>query len=101
MPFSRRRLLGLAVGIALLPAIPQCVSAQTYPARPITIIVPYPAGGPTDTIARLIGERIRASLGQTIVVENVAGAGGTIGVGRVARAPGDGDRKSTRLNSSH
>ena len=54
------------------------------------MIVPYPAGGPTDTIARLLGERMRASLGQPVIIENVAGAGGNIGVGRVARAAGDG-----------
>jgi tripartite-type tricarboxylate transporter receptor subunit TctC len=65
-------------------------TAQTYPSRPITMIVPYPAGGPTDTIARLLGERMRASLGQPVIIENVAGAGGNIGVGRVARAAGDG-----------
>jgi tripartite-type tricarboxylate transporter receptor subunit TctC len=65
-------------------------AAQTYPSRPITIVVPYSAGGPTDTIARIMAERMRGPLGQTIVVENVTGAGGTIGVGRVARAAPDG-----------
>ena len=64
--------------------------AQTYPSRPITMVVPYSAGGPTDTIARIMAERMRVPLGQTIVVENVTGAGGTIGVGRVARAAPDG-----------
>jgi tripartite-type tricarboxylate transporter receptor subunit TctC len=65
-------------------------SAQTYPSRPITMVVPYSAGGPTDTIARIMAERMRGPLGQTIVVENVTGAGGTIGVGRVARSAPDG-----------
>jgi tripartite-type tricarboxylate transporter receptor subunit TctC len=65
-------------------------AAQTYPSRPITIVVPYSAGGPTDTIARIMAERMRGPLGQTIVVENTTGAGGTIGVGRVARAAPDG-----------
>jgi tripartite-type tricarboxylate transporter receptor subunit TctC len=65
-------------------------SAQVYPSRPITMVVPYPAGGPTDTIARIVAERMRAALGQPIVVENIAGASGSIGVGRVARAASDG-----------
>ena len=64
--------------------------AQAYPSRPITMVVPYSAGGPTDTIARIMAERMRASLGQTIIVENTTGAAGTIGVGRVARAAPDG-----------
>src|SRR5258708_15457638 len=65
-------------------------AAQTYPARPITIIVPFSAGGPTDTIARIMGERMGRSLRQTVVVENVTGAGGSIAVGRVARSTPDG-----------
>ena len=64
--------------------------AQPYPSRPITIVVPFAAGGPTDTLARIIGERMRQSLGQTIVIENTTGAAGSIGVGRVVRAPADG-----------
>ena len=64
--------------------------AQAYPVRPITLVVPFAAGGPTDTIARIVGERMRASLGQTIITENVTGAAGSIGVGRVARAVPDG-----------
>ena len=64
--------------------------AQAYPARPITLVVPFAAGGPTDTIARIMGERMRASLGQTIIIENTTGAAGSIGVGRVARAEPDG-----------
>ena len=65
-------------------------SAQTYPSRAITLVVPYAAGGPTDTIARLMGLRMGRTLGQTVVVENTTGAAGTIGVGRVARAAPDG-----------
>jgi tripartite-type tricarboxylate transporter receptor subunit TctC len=87
---KRRQFLHLAASAAALPVVSQIATAQTYPSRPITMIVPYPAGGPTDTIARLLGDRMRASLGQPVVIENVAGAGGTIGVGRVARAAGDG-----------
>ena len=64
--------------------------AQVYPSRPITIIVPFAAGGPSDTITRILGEHMRGSLGQPIIVDNVVGAGGTIGVGRAARAKPDG-----------
>ena len=65
-------------------------TAQTYPAKPITIVVPFSAGGPTDTLARLIGERMRKALGQTILIDNTLGAGGTIGTGKVVKAPPDG-----------
>jgi tripartite-type tricarboxylate transporter receptor subunit TctC len=65
-------------------------SAQVYPSRPITFSVPFPAGGPTDAMARVMGERMRVSLGQPILIENVSGATGSIGVGRVAHAPPDG-----------
>jgi len=64
--------------------------AQTYPSRPITMVVPYPPGGSTDVIGRLLVERMRASLGQPIIIESVAGANGSIGVGRIARAAPDG-----------
>ncbi len=74
-------LLALAAGVA---------GAQAYPLRPVTLIVPFPPGGSTDTTARIIGERMRAPLGQTVVIENVGGAGGSIGVGRLARAAPDG-----------
>jgi tripartite-type tricarboxylate transporter receptor subunit TctC len=66
------------------------VDAQTYPSRPITLIVPFPPGGSTDSAARIMAERMRTTLGQSIVIENVGGAGGSIGVGRVARAEPDG-----------
>jgi len=64
--------------------------AQDYPTRPITIVVPFPAGGPTDTLARIFGERLKVTLGQPLIVENVTGASGSIGVGRVAKAAPDG-----------
>jgi len=64
--------------------------AQSFPNRPVTLIVPFPPGGSTDTTARIIAERMRAPLGQTVVVENVGGAGGTIGMGRLARSAPDG-----------
>jgi tripartite-type tricarboxylate transporter receptor subunit TctC len=66
------------------------VQAQTYPSRPITLVVPFPPGGSTDAAARIMAERMRVPLGQSIVIENVGGAGGSIGVGRVARAEPDG-----------
>src|SRR2546422_11172925 len=65
-------------------------AAQSYPSRPVTMVVPFAAGGPVDTIARIVGAPMGKVLGQTIVVENVVGASGTLGVGRVARAAPDG-----------
>ena len=65
-------------------------NAQSYPSKPITIIVPFAAGGPTDVLARTLGDRMRVALGQTVIVENVTGAGGTIGVTRAVRAAPDG-----------
>jgi tripartite-type tricarboxylate transporter receptor subunit TctC len=65
-------------------------TAQTYPSRPITVVVPFAAGGPTDTVARIVTDHMRNSLGQPIVIENVVGASGTVGTGRVARAAPDG-----------
>jgi tripartite-type tricarboxylate transporter receptor subunit TctC len=78
----------LAVGLTLAGA--GSAGAQTYPVRPITVVVPFPAGGPTDALVRILSERMRASLGQPLVVEYVSGAAGTLGVGRVARAAPDG-----------
>jgi len=75
---------------ALALATITCAQAQPYPSRPISLIVPFPPGGSTDTAARIMAERMRPILGQPIVIENVGGAGGSIGVGRVARAPADG-----------
>ena len=75
--------------------------AQTYPSRPITMVVPFAAGGPVDTVARILSERMRLSLGQTIVVENMTGAAGSIGVGRVARAAADGYTLSIGHWSTH
>ncbi len=90
MNLRRRQILQLAAGALAAPAIARLAHAQAYPNRPITLVVPYPPGGPTDTIARLLAERMRAPLGQPVVVENTSGAGGTIAVARVATAPGDG-----------
>jgi len=75
---------------AVLAAATQTAAAQTYPSKPITIIVPFAAGGPSDALARILGERMKATLGQSILVENVTGAGGSIAVGRAVRASPDG-----------
>jgi tripartite-type tricarboxylate transporter receptor subunit TctC len=86
-----RATIGIAVLNFLLTVAAVCTaSAQSYPARSVTLIVPYPAGGPSDTLARVIAERMKTALGQTVIVENVTGAGGSIGTGRVARAAPDG-----------
>jgi tripartite-type tricarboxylate transporter receptor subunit TctC len=79
-------LIAVAAGLAGIVA----AHAQPYPSRPITMVVPFSAGGPTDMIARTLGDRMRASLGQTVVIENVTGAGGTIGVARAVQAAADG-----------
>jgi tripartite-type tricarboxylate transporter receptor subunit TctC len=83
-----RKLVALA--LILLAAATAGAFADNYPSRVITIVAPYPAGGPTDTIARILAERMQAVLGQSVIVENISGAGGSIGVGRVAHAPPDG-----------
>lgn len=82
--------LRCAVALLLLLATTLPAAAQDFPSRPITIVVAYPAGGPTDVIARLVAETIAPRLGQPVLIENVGGAGGTIGAARVARAPADG-----------
>ncbi|TMH72016.1 MAG: tripartite tricarboxylate transporter substrate binding protein BugD, partial [Betaproteobacteria bacterium] len=78
------------VAAIALAACAAAVQAQGFPSRPITLVVPFPPGGSTDTAARIIADRMRVPLGQTVVIENVGGAGGTIGVGRIARAAPDG-----------
>ena len=75
--------------------------AQVYPSHSVTIIVPYPAGGPTDTLARILGERMRTSLGQLVIIQNVTGAGASIGVGRAVQAAPDGYTLSLGNWSSH
>src|SRR5258707_15803651 len=90
MSISRRQLLHLTASATALATVPRVAWGQGYPSRPIAMIVPYAAGGPTDVIGRIVAEHMRASLGQPIVIENVGGAQGNIGVGRVARAASDG-----------
>jgi tripartite-type tricarboxylate transporter receptor subunit TctC len=101
MQIGRRRFLHLVGSVAALTVVSRIAPAQQFPARLITLVVPYPAGGPADAIARIVGERMRVSLGQPIIVENVSGAGGTIGVSRVARAAPDGYTLSIGQLNSH
>src|SRR5438874_12617040 len=90
MKLPRRRFLHLAAGAAALPTVSRIAWAQAYPTRPITMIVPAAAGGPTDTIGRILAQRMQVTLGQNVIVENVGGASGTLGTGRVVRAAPDG-----------
>src|SRR5919197_3320401 len=84
------RIQFFAAAFAMIAGSVGTVSAQTYPSRPISMVVPYGPGGPADTIGRIVAEAMRATLGQPVVIENVAGASGTLGLGRVADAPADG-----------
>jgi tripartite-type tricarboxylate transporter receptor subunit TctC len=95
------RLIAAALVGATLLGIADYASAQPFPSRPVTLIVPYAAGGPTDTIARIVGDRMGQALGQPVVIENVAGAAGTIAAARVARAAPDGYTLFIATWSSH
>jgi tripartite-type tricarboxylate transporter receptor subunit TctC len=97
-----RKRLGLVIAMLAGIAWSGVASAvEDYPARPITMIVPFAAGGATDTLARFLGERMRAILGQPVIIENIAGATGTIGVGRAARSPADGYTLSIGTVTTH
>ncbi|MDX2102848.1 MAG: tripartite tricarboxylate transporter substrate-binding protein [Alphaproteobacteria bacterium] len=87
---SKRWVAALAVGVITTVAAVAPAAAQMFPTRPVTVVVPFAAGGPTDVMARILGQRMSRTLGQSVVVENVTGAGGTIGVTRVSRSPADG-----------
>jgi tripartite-type tricarboxylate transporter receptor subunit TctC len=90
MTLPRRRFLHLAIAAAL-PTASKGATAEAYPSRPITMVVPVPAGGQMDSIARIVAEHMRTRLSQPIIVDNATGASGrTIGVARVARAATDG-----------
>jgi tripartite-type tricarboxylate transporter receptor subunit TctC len=97
----RRQFLRLAAGAASLPAVSRDASAQSYPSRPVTMIVPAPAGGATDVVGRVIAERMRKYLGQPVIVENVSGADGRIGVDRAVRARPDGYTIDLGNNGTH
>jgi tripartite-type tricarboxylate transporter receptor subunit TctC len=101
MRFPRRRFLHLAAGAAVFPTAWRRARAEAYPSRPITMNVPYAAGGPLDVMARVVADGMRAALGQSIVIENVSGAGGSLGVGRVVRAAPDGYTVSAGNWSTH
>jgi tripartite-type tricarboxylate transporter receptor subunit TctC len=101
MKIPRRRFLHLAAGAVALPNVSRIARAQAYPARPISIVVGFAAGGPTDTIARILAERLKPLLGQPVLIENVTGANGSIGVGRVVRAAPDGYTLSLGDLSTH
>src|SRR6185295_2558810 len=90
MRFNRRTILSGAIAAASILASHAATAQSNYPTKPITIIVPAAAGGPTDTVARLIGEAMGRTLGQTILIENVGGAGGTIGMARASKSAPDG-----------
>jgi tripartite-type tricarboxylate transporter receptor subunit TctC len=87
---TRRLLLALTATVSLTAGAEDAVAADAYPSRAVTLIVPYAAGGASDTVARIIAESMSQTLGQQMVVENVGGASGTIGAARVARADPDG-----------
>ncbi len=95
------KVVRIAYALAFASGFGGAAIAQTFPSRPITLIVPYAAGGPTDTIARIAGDRMGQSLGQAVVVENVAGAAGTIAAAKVARAAPDGYTMFIATWSSH
>ena len=96
-----RKFLTVMIAALLGMALPGIAAAQNYPARPVTIIVPFPAGGATDTLARFLAEKMRAILAQPVIIENIGGAAGSIGVGRAVRSPADGYTLSIGTSSTH
>jgi tripartite-type tricarboxylate transporter receptor subunit TctC len=101
MNLRRRKFLQLAGAAVAAPGFSRVAAAQTYPTRPITMIVPVPAGGTGDVIGRIVAERMRGLLGQPVIIENISGAGGSIGVGRTARARPDGYTIDLGATSNH
>src|SRR5712664_2370236 len=96
-----RSRLGLLIAALICLGWSSACEAQDYPARPITMIVPFPAGGATDTLARFLGERMRGILGQPVIIENFAGAAGSLGVGRAVRSAADGYTLSIGTSTTH
>jgi tripartite-type tricarboxylate transporter receptor subunit TctC len=80
----------LVLAFLTVLALTRFAAAEPYPSRPVTFVVPFPPGGPTDALGRLVGERMTKALGQSVIIENASGAGGTVGTAKVARAPADG-----------
>src|SRR6202047_2274019 len=99
MRLLRRQFLSLAAAAAGLPVFPDIASAQSYPGRPVRVIVPYSPGGPTDVCARFIAQGLSEALGKQFYVENIAGAGGNIGTGQAARTTPDGYSILITVNS--
>jgi tripartite-type tricarboxylate transporter receptor subunit TctC len=96
------RVIFFLIAVMAFSAIATCgSSAQSFPTRPVTIVVPFAAGGPTDVVARILGERMAISLGQPVIIENVTGADGVLGVGRVVRAQPDGYTVSVGMVGTH
>ena len=85
-----RHALTASLAAVFIAAYGDVSMAQTYPSRTITVVVPFPAGGPTDAVARIVANRMQQTLGQPVIIENVVGASGSIGVARVAHAAADG-----------
>lgn len=98
MSLTRRSTLGLMAGAVLAPTV---LRAQSFPSKPITLVVPYPAGGPTDAIARFVAQEMSGSIGQNVVVDNRAGASGAVGSRAVARAEADGHTIVFGNNQTH
>jgi tripartite-type tricarboxylate transporter receptor subunit TctC len=98
---TMRKMLAVTLAALLGLAPTEVAFAQGYPTHPITMIVPFPAGGATDTLARYLAEQMRPILGQSIVIENVGGAAGSLGVGRAVRAAGDGYTLSIGTSTTH
>src|SRR5262245_23291056 len=90
MKLPRRQFLHLAAGAPALPALPRIARAQTYPSRPVRVIVPFAPGGPTDIFARLVAQKLSERFGKQFYVENIGGAGGNVGMGQGAKAAPDG-----------
>jgi tripartite-type tricarboxylate transporter receptor subunit TctC len=101
MTIARRHFLQLTAGAAASPALSQVAAADTFPSRPITIVCPFAAGGATDVMSRVLADPMSKALGQTVIVEDLTGAAGAIGVAKVVRAPADGYTLSVGTLTTH
>ena len=101
----KKRLFSLSLTVTLAAAaallLPLSAAAQAWPAKPVRMVIPFPAGGATDIVGRTIAQRLGAALGQQVVVDNKPGAGGTIGADMVAKAPADGYTLLMSTSSTH